>query len=342
MYSIQGLTQNQIEMQASSVNMRQAMMAQVELFYNATREEAETLLFSKFPFYTDEQVEDILISLLYIVGALDDKEMNRYLHDKTYDPSRRELVLSEVIVSFSGTKIMSNIYGDDIEKLLDHSALIILLLEDIFYEFEQKEYRIGYNEIGMPEYASEVFLVLGFGFKINPDLIPQWSHFMLPLIEIPDKWSTGISGGYHTLEQSPTLNLGETIQPNNVLEILNIMQQNVYELHSDANHKYYYEYKVRKMMDDSKEETNTINYFDIPFDKIELNDEQQRKIDYTLVSFQQTIDCMINKQFMFEWRFDFRGRMYETGYNIATQGDSYQKGMVIPAMTNFKGVQYEN
>ncbi len=342
MYSIDGFTQDQIEMQASSVNVRDALLTQVELFYSQTREEAETLLFSKFPFFTDEQIEEIILSLLYIVGALDEYEMERYKSDKTYNPYRRELILSEVIVSFSGTKIMQSLYGSDVEKLLDHSALIVLLLEDIFYEFEQKEFKIGYNEIGMPEYAQEVFMIVGFGFKINPDLVPQWSHFMLPLIEKPNDWSTGISGGYHTLEQSPTLNLGETIQPDEVLEVLNVMQNNTYELHKDADHKYYYEYKVRKMLNDAKTEDDTTDYFSIPFNTIELTEHQQKKIDYTLVSFQQTIDCMKGKNFMFEWKFDFRGRMYETGYNIKTQGDSYQKGMVMPTMSNFEGVDYDN
>jgi len=41
---------------------------------------------------------------------------------------------------------------------------------------------------------------------------------------------------------------------------------------------------------------------------------------------------MQDREFYLEWKFDFRGRIYSTGYDINLQGDKFRKGIITPVI----------
>ncbi len=333
MYNIREMSQEDIELQATRKFVTEQLLVEVDIFYSETQDEAETRLMKLFPHLSDSVIEDIILQLLYVVGRLEENEVELFNKYKS-----RRVTASDMILSFSSTKVIQLLAENDMDKLFSLSAQIIIELDDIFYDLERHSKEIGKNEIGEALYVTDTFMTIGFGFIPNKDLVPMWQHFMLPLIEKPNNWSTDVSGGYHTLEQTPILNDGEISQPNEVLEVLNTLQQNKYRIHKDTTYEDYVLYKTQNAMEKAKNDDNDLDYYNMKQDEIFMDEEDRNKILYTVTSFDQTLSAMKNKEFYFEWKFDFRGRLYETSYNISNQGDKYQKGMIIPAKSNFKGV----
>jgi len=308
MINISGMSQIEIEELSSRESIKEAMQILSAEFYNLIREEDLTGIEKIIPI---DFRDDILLEMLFILG-----DENTGSPEKL--TSKIRLIEPKALITLvAGTKTLSNLYGEDRKELFIKATEIVLFFEDILYDINIRTKHIGDNQ-----FREVVYCELGFTFDTSFAEVPKWEYFKLPLIEKPNEWTTYNNGGYHTSNAKCTLNLGEAKQPQKVLNILNKLQNQKYLLHPKTNIDHYYTYKLNK----AHKKNNGIE------DDYEID----KKVRNTLTSFSDTIETMKDKKFYFEWKFDFRGRMYNTAYNIALQGDSYQKGMVIPDKTNFK------
>jgi len=304
---ITGLTQSEIESMGSREQLIEVLKVQVDTFY---AEVADEDLFEVSQIVGNDNLDEVMLELLYIVGVEDKKAKWSKDHNNA-----RKITTRDVITLLAGSTTFKRLYQENEVERFRMAGAVVIAMEDILYDIE-----LGKLFIGDDQFRSVPFCIIYFHFKEDKDLIPAWPYFALPLIEEPQDWTTWQNGGYHSSESKCTLNLGDAEQPQECLDILNILQHNTFSIHSDSNVEDYFQYKMAKGMkaenvSEALVAGNVIN---------------------TLVSFEQTVELMQNKKFHFEWKFDFRGRAYNTAYNIALQGDKYQKGMILPSPINFK------
>ncbi len=305
--NITGLTQSEIESMGSREQLIEVLKVQVDMFY-ADVDDDDLIEVSQI--VGNDNLDEVMLELLYIVGVSTPKSRWSKHHSDA-----RKIRTSDVVTLLAGSGTFKRLYQDsDIERVRMAGAVVIAM-EDILYDIEPDKVFIGDDQ-----FRSIPFCFIYFHFNEDKELTPDWSYFSLPLIEEPNDWTQYQNGGYHSAESKCTLNLGASEQPQECLDILNILQHNKFRINSGSNIEDYFQYKMNKAM---KAEG-----------AIEINIQGQ--VINTLTSFEQTVEIMTNKEFYFEWKFDFRGRAYNTAYNIALQGDKYQKGMVIPSSTNFK------
>ncbi len=309
MIDITGMTQIDIEAMASRSELKEIFQIQCAEFYNQIDDED---IVEVSQIVGNQNVDDVLLELIYIIGMKPEKP--RYLKNES---DFRLIEVEKVITALAGTKTMQMLYGENKVILYKKSASVVISMEDILYDIELQN-----KPIEDGQFVTSVYCIVGFDITEQKELTPEWDYFRLPLVEQPKDWMTYQNGGYHSVESKCTLNLGEGEQTQDNLDILNKLQHQRFQLHKNSSPDEYYDYKIAKAMkeDDVKDESLVHD-----------------KVKNTLVSYESTLDTMFPYEFMFEWKFDFRGRIYNTAYNIALQGDKYQKGMVLPCPNNFKG-----
>lgn len=148
------------------------------------------------------------------------------------------------------------------------------------------------------------------------------NRYKYPFIEQPLPWHNleGRSiGGYHCeeLREKVTTNKGSSIQPKECLDVLNILQANCYNLRDiDMQEEYDYAYASMK-----KKAITELQKKDL-----------DRNVDTRLMTCFETYSFVSDKDFYFQWRFDFRGRMYSSGYDVNLQSDKFKKACIKPKM----------
>ena len=148
------------------------------------------------------------------------------------------------------------------------------------------------------------------------------NRYKYPFIEQPLAWHNVENksiGGYHTseLQEKVTTNKGASMQPKQVLEVLNTLQNNCYNLR-DIDMQEEYDYAMQSM---SKKAITELQKKDLP-----------RNVDTRLMTCFDTYSFVSDKDFYFQWRFDFRGRMYSSGYDVNLQSDKFKKACIKPKM----------
>ncbi len=149
-------------------------------------------------------------------------------------------------------------------------------------------------------------------FAEDVNLIPRFARFRFPMIETPDDWTQDSNGGYKLNKRKITTNKGEADQPQAVKDVLNKLQRQSYILRDNI---------------DAQDE------FDIVHDSLESKgrDEftQTELAKNICLTTKQTYEALMNKEFYFEWRYDFRGRLYSTGYDINLQSTKFKKSSLL-------------
>lgn len=304
---ISNMSQVEIEQAFSSKDVIEAIKVESEISIGIlTADDEYDKLF--YPIISNDYI-DLLLLIMRNIFDPNLKVNDRYkMH-----PNARLIDPTSLIKFISHTAIMQNEFPDDVERY-EKAIEIVLYLDGTFYDM--KTAVIAGKE---KEDVSVTMCVVSFTFDIDPELYPTMEFFKLPLVEQPKDWTVHESGGYHMSEQSCTLNLGESEQPQQCLNILNALQSNKYQVTEGADEFGYKDFVHAKAM----EKYNSIT----DADKIVQNTTQ---------FYQRTLDIIGSREFMMEWRFDFRGRLYSTGYNINLQADKYKKGAICPAPSNFK------
>lgn len=168
-------------------------------------------------------------------------------------------------------------------------------------------------------WVTDTNALIQFDVGVNALKLEGLSRYKFPLIEKPIDWIKGASGGYHTeeLRYRLTTNRGAKKQPQNVLDVLNILQSNRYMLRDiDLNEEY--NYAVKQM---EKRAITEQQIKDIPYN-----------VNTRLLTCYESY-CAVNElEFYFSWQFDCRGRMYSNGYDINLQADKFKKGILKPIM----------
>ena len=148
------------------------------------------------------------------------------------------------------------------------------------------------------------------------------NRYKYPFIEQPLPWHNieGRSiGGYHCeeLREKVTTNKGSSFQPKECLDVLNTLQNNCYNLRDvDLQEEYEYAYASMK-----KKAITDLQKKDL-----------DRNVDTRLLTCFETYSFVSDKDFYFQWRFDFRGRMYSSGYDVNLQSDKFKKACIKPKM----------
>lgn len=182
-------------------------------------------------------------------------------------------------------------------------------------------------------WLTETNAIIEFNVGENALKLDGLNRYKYPFIEQPLPWHIleGRSvGGYHCeeLREKVTTNKGSAIQPKECLDVLNILQSNCYNLRDiDMQEEYDYAYASMK-----KKAITDLQKKDL-----------DRNVDTRLMTCFETYSFVSDKDFYFQWRFDFRGRMYSSGYDVNLQSDKFKKACIKPKMLSDKRrIELEN
>lgn len=171
-------------------------------------------------------------------------------------------------------------------------------------------------------WLTETNAIIEFNVGENALKLDGLNRYKYPFIEQPLAWHNVENksiGGYYTseLQEKVTTNKGASMQPKQVLEVLNTLQNNCYNLR-DIDMQEEYDYAMKSM---SKKAITELQKKDLP-----------RNVDTRLMTCFDTYSFVSDKDFYFQWRFDFRGRMYSSGYDVNLQSDKFKKACIKPKM----------
>jgi hypothetical protein len=296
--NLNGKTQEDVEMMFSTSSLLETIKANAEIFISRIDDE----YFDKISEIIDgNDAEEIM---LYIVGII----ANPTVFSKELDSGIRLIQTNSVIKALGYSRFMQNNYPD-LEEAFHKSIDIIFLLDGILFD-------IAYHNVKLDdgEYRKVAHCEIGFNIDELTAIAPELEFFKFPLIEQPKDWNEYDSGGYHLNNTKPTLNRGADFEPQETLNVLNILQHNKMKLTNDAQLEPLQEYMIDKLM----------KKYDFHF--------AESIVRNTTKSADLVFKTMQDREFYLEWKFDFRGRIYSTGYDINLQGDKFRKGIITPVI----------
>jgi len=294
---LEGKSQEEVEMMFSKESLLETIAVEADLFINEMNEGHFEILQK---IIGDNDTEELM---LYLIGII----ANPLVYTRM-DEGFRWLQTNAVIKSLAFSRFMKSNYPDQ-DEAFRLSFDIVLAMDDILYDIEYLNVKLDDGE-----YRKIAHCKIGFELDSSLAVAPELEFFKIPLIELPKDWKENASGGYHLSQSKPTLNRGEASQPQNVLDTLNILQHNKYKLTNDAEFEPLQDYIVDKLM----------KKYDFHFaEAIERNVTKSADIVFNTLK---------NREFYFEWKLDFRGRLYSTGYDVNLQGDKFRKGIITPVI----------
>ena len=305
MIDLTGKTQDQVEEMFSTDSVKETLQLGVDMFYNQVEDED---LEELRELTQTQDVDDLMLHLIALVG-------NPEMGSKKYDPENGEKVRMihpvNLAKALGSSYWLENIYPDP-EERFPKALEIIALMDDILYDIRKVRTLIQDEQWRMIPQC-----LIRFEIDMTLAQIAELNMFKFPVLDTPNDWKTNQSGGYWLSNDKCTLNRGASEQPQECLDVLNTLQRNTFAL-VNANQQDYQDYFYTKML--------------------------KKYTEYTAASITKNVtltsgivfDTMKSYEFHFEWKFDFRGRMYSTGYDVNLQGDKYHKGTVYPTMKNFK------
>lgn len=224
-------------------------------------------------------------------------------YNEDYTERQTAVLAGRVMTAMSGILFDANVYAQSVETVLVPHA-------------DKDLIPTHYNTQDLPEgiLVEQPKVIYNVGMGVVPETVQAkmgLSRFRLPLIETPVEWTTASRGGYHDTDRQRAVTIkGNPTQPTLVLEAINKLQRQVHTTTGSYNHEEQYNTILTKQLAKGKS-----------------NAEASDIATHTTVTAKETYDLMDGKDYYFEYRMDFRGRVYETGYDIAIQGDSYKKSM---------------
>ncbi len=295
---LNGKSQEEVEMMFSTSSLLETIQANAEIFINKIDDKYFDIL-SKIVDGNDS--EELM---LYIVGVI----ANPMVFSKELDNGIKLIQTNSVIKALGYSRFMQNNYPD-LEEAFRKSIDVIFALDSILYD-------IAYHNVKLDdgEYRKVAHCEIGFTLDELSAVAPELEFFKFPLIEQPTDWSEHASGGYHLNNTKPTLNRGSDFEPQETLDVLNILQHQGFRTTSEAQLESLQDYMVEKLM---------LKY-DFHFAE-SISRATTKSADLVFKTMQ-------DKDFYLEWKFDFRGRIYSTGYDINLQGDKFRKGIITPVI----------
>lgn len=314
--NIDGMTQLEIEEEFDDSNMKTMLTAEFEIFFNKVEDKHIDLMAKCIRSDNEDYNTDIFIYILSVIG--NNKVGSRIgINSKGEEVSissrscinitnKRDIGVYNLIQAIAKAPVMNKISDNPIERY-NIAMDIVAEFDGVLYDMHQKTIRIDDGQFATVTYArSEIT------FSEESSLRAQYNRFRLPMIEKPDDWTTTQSGGYKLNKNKVTTNKGEGNQPQQCLDVLNKLQEQPYRL-TNANAHDEELYTVEKLRPKS------LSFV-----------EAEEKARIICLTSADTYEALQDREFYFEWKFDFRGRMYSTGYDINLQANKYKKGAIQP------------
>jgi hypothetical protein len=297
MIDINGKSQLEIEQMFSQEQLNEYMAIELAEFVENLKEEHYTQLANHVP---KEQVMDTMFRMIAFLG---DKNVGHYL-----ESGDRKLEM-ELVVSY----FASFFEESDYNKRMQLAVNLVADFDTILFDLEQK-HLMSDKGAWYTETAIIVQFHIGTDTKIAE--YQRLVRFRLPMIEQPQQHFEGIAGGYMLNPDKTVTNRGEQEQPQRVLDVLNKLQSNAYTLRN-VNYTEERELVMKKLQSDNWKYTNRSDST--------LLKENEAKCDVIMMTTHETYTTMANQTFYFPWKFDMRGRMYSTGYDVNLQATKYKK-----------------
>lgn len=299
--NIAGLTQLQIEQEFDNQKLHEELNKEIAEFAETVYSyipQFHEMLSAREIIAEDLEIMEVIIILLSILG--NDKSG---IPVKGHTANTRDIPLETVIKTMYLDREFNKMFQ---EESLNVAMDIIAEFDGIFYDIVKSVKRMEDGQFATFTYIRSEIL-----FSENLNLRATYNRFRLPLIECPDDWTEKSRGGYKLTKRKCTTGRGSEKQPQLVLDALNKLQKQSW-IHS-------------------QDEELELNY---SYDKFlsEGNSDRmsRKKANDLLLSTEETYATMEEIPMHFEYRFDFRGRIYSTGYDINPQGNTIKKGGLIP------------
>ncbi len=304
MIDLKGKSQVEIEKMFSNESVMETLAINTEMFYNQVADEDISYIREIL------KIDDIDEFMLYLIALIGNPEFGQ----RKFDDGEYRIIPAEALAKAIGGSRHLELAFVELQERYDSALEIVAYLDTVFYDIVLVQQM---NDDGqMPVITS---CKIGFDIDLSDAQVAELEIFKFPLIEQPIDWEEGHSGGYHLNDTKCTLNRGEAKQPQECLDVLNTLQHNCYELTENANLQDLQDYVYTKQL---------IKYDEVMASRITKNVTTTAGLVF---------DTMKDYQFMFQWKYDFRGRLYSTGYDINLQSDKYRKGVIRPCQSNFKG-----
>ena len=315
--NIDGMTQLEIEEAFDESEMRIALTAEMEIFFNNVEQQYVDLMAKVLNTDNEEITNDMFIYILSVIG--NEKVgikigLNRR-HEECNVNSRycvtitnkRDIQIYNLIQAIAKSPTMNKLTTHPLDRF-DIAMNIVAEFDGILFDLHKKVVKLDDGQFVTETYArSEIT------FREEVGLRAQYHRFPLPMIEEPDDWTETQSGGYKLKKSKVTTNRGEGKQPQQVLDVLNKLQKQPYELVHNVSAEAENEYLYKTFQPKSLSAI-----------------EAQDKANALCLTVGETYEALRNKKFYFEWKFDFRGRMYSTGYDVNLQANKFKKGAIQP------------
>lgn len=253
-------------------------------------------------FDTLDSAKQAFVEIVKLVGAPQPTEIEL--------PEKRLFHLADLVRMFSTLSFLPEDFTKE-DKLNASLKLINSLYNFIFLETT----KVADTEMDtlVPIYAP--YIVSYAVLDIPNELRDIQKGVKLPMRSTtPLEWTQTQSGGYILSDDKCTLKKGASKQSQNALDVLNILQGNKFKLSPAKKKKDYYSYILNKQIKDGMDEHKAHELAEIK-----------------AYSSARAWEVMQDDNFSFQWKFDFRGRMYPTGYDIHLQSDKYMKGTLLPS-----------
>ena len=226
----------------------------------------------------------------------------------------REVTLQAMITSMMGIGALRKAYNDYEAHVSAVKELVFYLCGE-FYDFEPR----GRLHIPLTKEWRTVPIIT-LRSELSPVLAQKlrYAYHRPPMVELPNAWKPKSNGGYFAGDKPVIKGKFSTPQTERALMALNRLQRMAWVLNpytSAAEEKEF----VRKSCNFEVSKSPKLLNFDTVEDMIENRTSHLQEVRGMMAT---------EKEFFFEWRADFRGRMYPTGYDLNPQGDKYKKGAI--------------
>ena len=297
MINIEGKTQAQIEEMFSKEKMNEYIAIELSSFLD----KLDTSYYTRLQNVTGTSEDDTVGLMIHIIGLFGNVK-NGLALDKDY-PHVREFDINQMVLGISS--YLSDVVPTKYEVAMD----IIAEFDGILWDIQQENVQ---NDMG--QWFTRSYSIVDYAVAESASTLLQYSRYKLPLIEQPLDWNEGESGGYHLNNGKSTLNLGEAKQPQKVLDVLNRLQKQAYTLRT-PDFKVQHAYTLAQIKKKNWKKAEG---------------ENLEAVEIKLQTAKETYQTMEGREYFYEWKYDFRGRAYCSGYDITLQGDSFQKSLNQP------------
>jgi len=296
--NIDGLSQIEIEQKFNGNEAKEMLRIDYDIFYSNCDEIDIKIMEDILATKDQDLVNDMFLYILSIIGNQDigipNRNNNRYT---------RDINAHNIISAIAKFPLLQKRYKT-MAQCCNKAMEIVGEFDGILWDLHKVSKKID------GQWTTITYANVGVHWNEDSNLRAQYLRFRLPMLEVPHDWKVGFQGGYHLNKSNVTTNRGDNNQPQEVLDVLNKLQRQSFvminHINPDEEHKLVYSKMANKF----------------PLEK--AVDVAQA----TCQTIRETYATMKGKKFYFEWRYDFRGRLYNTGYDLTLQGSKYKKGSI--------------